>query len=490
MKKLLLASLVAAVSVLFFACQKEVSFELGGTPAQGSLQEDGGGLCLPKTVNGTYIAGTALNPSTNTINVEVDVLQTGSYTIHSDTINGYHFSASGNFTATGPQALTLRGSGTPLVQGNNVFTIFFDSTACDITVQVLPAGAGGPAAFTLAGAGGNCTSFTPAGNYIIGTPLNSNNTVTLSVNVTTIGTYNVSTTAVNGMTFSGNGVLTTTGPNTIVLTGSGTPTGTPGSVSIPVTAGTSTCNFQITTVSGGTFTVDCSSAFVDGIYQAGSPLGATHTVDIDVNVSAVGPYNIATTLNNGMTFSASGVFASTGVTTIQLVGSGTPTAAGTFNIQVPGSPSCTFPVTVTGAATIDWSFKIGTTTYQGSTALDGVDYDASTAPFTLLDYFGENVAGDDFSFSLIDLAGGILANETYSSATLTSNVAAFYFFDGAGTLDLQADPTITGTSMIFKITSHTTATKTVIGTFSGNAYDAVSNSMKAITAGTFKAVYP
>ena len=71
----------------------------------------------------------------------------------------------------------------------------FDSTVCDVQVQVLPAGAGGPAAFTIQSAGtpANCSGAMPAGTYIIGSPLNSSNTVTLSVDVTTIGTYNVST---------------------------------------------------------------------------------------------------------------------------------------------------------------------------------------------------------------------------------------------------------------------------------------------------------
>jgi hypothetical protein len=249
MKKLLPALLVATICVVFIACQKEVSFEVDGNPAQGSLQEDGGGLCLPKTVNGSYIAGTALNPANNTISIQVDVAQTGSYSIKSDTINGYHFVGTGSFTSTGMQAVTLKGSGTPLVQGNNVFTIFFDSTACDITVQVLPSGSGGPAAFTLAGAGGGCTTPTISGDYIIGTALAAGNTVVLTVNVTTIGTYNLTTTAVQGMTFTGSGTLAATGNQTITLTGSGTPVAPAGNVSIAVTAGGGTCNFTINLLS-------------------------------------------------------------------------------------------------------------------------------------------------------------------------------------------------------------------------------------------------
>jgi hypothetical protein len=246
MNKLLVA-LFATCLIVFFACQKERSFELGGTPAQGSLQEDGGGLCFPKTVNGTYVAGTALAPSTNTISVDVNVAQAGSYTIYTDTINGYHFRGTGNFTANGMQTVTLNGSGTPLIQGNNLFTVFFDSTECDITVQVLPSGAGGPATFTLNATGGACSvTAPPAGNYVIGTALTAANTVSLSVNVTAIGTYTVTSTTVQGITFSGTGTLTATGAQTITLTATGTPAAPAGTVNISVTVGTTTCTFPVT----------------------------------------------------------------------------------------------------------------------------------------------------------------------------------------------------------------------------------------------------
>src|SRR5215203_604324 len=243
----LFAVLIVSFTVLFFACQKEINPDILGTTSDGSLQKDGGGLCLPKTINGTYVAGTALS-STNTMDVTVNVAAKGAYSIYTNTVNGYSFKSTGNFTSTGLQTVNLKGSGTPTSLGNNVFTVYFDSTQCDVTVTVLPAGAGGPAVFALAGAGGNCTTPMISGNYLIGTALNSSNTVKLNVNVTTIGTYNVTISAVSGMTFSsGNGAFTATGQQTITLIGSGTPTGTAGSVSIPVTAGTSTCNFQITT---------------------------------------------------------------------------------------------------------------------------------------------------------------------------------------------------------------------------------------------------
>ena len=86
----------------------------------------------------------------------------------------------------------------------------------------------------------------------------------------------------------------------------------------------------------------------------------------------------------------------------------------------------------------------------------------------------------------------MLANETYNSTSVgLTNIAAFYFIDGAGTIDLTADPGPPAVgNMVFRITSHNTVTKTIVGTFSGTAFDAISSTTKTITNGTFTLVYP
>lgn len=486
MKKQILYVLAMSL-VILTGCQKELSIEQGGEPGAGSLQSDVSGDCLPKSVNGTFEAGTALVAATNNITVTVDVTKTGTYIITTDTVNGYYFRATGTFTTLGLNTVTLRGNGTPFAAGTNNFVVSYDGTVCDIQVTVLPAGAGGPAVFTIESAGtpANCSGATAAGNYIIGSPLTSANTVTLSVNVTTIGTYTVTTTAVNGMTFSKTGVFLTTGVQPLVLVGSGTPTGAPGAVTISVTAGASTCSFQVTTVPGATFAFNCTTAVVNGSYQVTIPLGATNTVDIDVNVLTTGPYNISTTATNGMVFTATGNFTTTGVTTIQLVGSGTPAAAGTFNIPVPGTPSCTFSCTCTAAPVVNWSFKQGTTTYSGST--DNATLQVLGGGFTNFNYIGSNGPGQTLLFSLVDLVGGIGA-EQYNTSSTTNNTAAFIFNFPAGDI-WTSDPMETGTNVVFSVTSHNTTTKTITGTFTGTVKN-TAGTILPINTGTFTAVYP
>ena len=243
MNRILFFSLVV-LSCATFSCKKEVSLENSKKQgASGSLQSDVTLECLPKNLQGAYIAGASLG-TTNFIEVDVDVDAEGRYTISTDTLNGYYFAASGEFTATGMSTVKLMGKGKPLAEGLDIFTVSFDSTYCTIDVAVLPSTAGGPASFSLQTSGGNCMNASVSGDYVKAVALNSTNKVNIEANVTAIGTYNISTTATNGMTFTGAGVFSSTGVQTITLTGSGTPANS-GAITIPVTAGSSTCSFIV-----------------------------------------------------------------------------------------------------------------------------------------------------------------------------------------------------------------------------------------------------
>lgn len=127
--------LVLGVLVLA-ACSKELSYEGPDTPAEGSMQSDLTGDCLPKTISGTYKVGVPLVADSNTISVNVNVTAAGTYLITTDTVNGYFFNSTGRFTAIGTNAVKLRSNGTPFAIGVNNFRISFDSTFCDVQVTV------------------------------------------------------------------------------------------------------------------------------------------------------------------------------------------------------------------------------------------------------------------------------------------------------------------------------------------------------------------
>ncbi len=423
---------LAVILIVFIGCQKEVSFENGNTPAQGSLRSDATGDCLPKTVNGAYLATVVLVPTTNTITVQVNVLNTGNYIITTDTVNGYYFRANGVFTTLGNVDVTLRGNGTPFAAGVNNFIVSFDSTVCDIAVTVLPAGTGA-AVFTLSGAPTACTGAVVSGVYATGTALTAANTAAISVNVTTIGTYAITTTF-QGMTFAASGAFTATGPNTVTLVGSGTPT-TGGVNTVPLTVGTSTCSFPVTVTSPAVFTLagspaSCTTPTIAGTYSLGVALTAANTVTLNVNVTTAGAYVISTApAIGGMVFSGSGTLA-VGAQTIVLTASGVPTVAGNNTIPITtGTSNCTFVINVTGSNAvynINCPGAVANGTYQVGVALGAAN--TITLPIT------------------VSMAGAY---------TLTTGIVNGMTFANTGTLTL-------GTT---SITLNGTGTPTTAGTF-------------------------
>ncbi|MBL8032049.1 MAG: hypothetical protein JNK33_07085, partial [Candidatus Doudnabacteria bacterium] len=189
-----------------------------------------------------------------------------------------------------------------------------------------------------------------------------------------------------------------------------------------------------------------------------------NTVDIDVDVTAVGPYSISTTPVNGMTFSASGTFVTTGVQTITLVGSGTPTTDGTFNITMPGTTTCTFPVDVDAAPVVEWQFTAASPSVTFSGETDNAQLLSLIPPITNFAYAGSN-ATDDIVLGLADISGGINVGETYNTLPGPGNFATFIYDVNLGTDQFTTDGT---RNLTFTVTAHNTVAKTITITFSGN----------------------
>jgi len=143
------SSILALLGLTFiYSCQREKSFEVPGPTSPGSggtavfALQGTGGNCMNATTAGNYVSGTAVAAS-NTVTIEVDVTTAGSYNIHTATVNGFYFSGSGNFTATGLQTITLTATGTPSAQGSQVFTVVAGTSTCTFSVNVAAAGSGG-----------------------------------------------------------------------------------------------------------------------------------------------------------------------------------------------------------------------------------------------------------------------------------------------------------------------------------------------------------
>jgi len=249
MKALKYLAIVLAGFFIFTACSKEFSVEngLGLDVASGSLL-DTSGNCQDIAVTGAYIVDSTLGDS-NYVDVQVNFLTAGTYSISTDLQNGFSFSDSGYMTATGLQTVRLKANGKPILAKETIFQVTFDSTFCTfaVTVEDAPANGGqGTAVFTT----GDCANTVIAGTYTQGVALDASNTVTMEANVSHIGTYNIVIGPVNGITFTASDSFAATGLQPLVLHATGTPA-SPGPVTVTLTANGSTCSFTINVADGG-----------------------------------------------------------------------------------------------------------------------------------------------------------------------------------------------------------------------------------------------
>jgi hypothetical protein len=365
---------------IFFSCQKEYSVENAITPA-GSWQFNDAAKLYIGNIDTAYIE-TANTTKTMTLQGRSSDGQQNFllhlYDVDSFTVGTYKASLFENDFELKTQAKTLyladQFIGEFLVNitaiANNSVTGTFSGDAEDSSGVKKPltlgkftsrinlvgngnGGGTGTGMGTLGANAGICTPATPAGIYTQGVTLSSSNTVAIQVTVTTPGSYTISTNLINGVTFSGSGTFTATGPQTVILQGSGTPVSS-GSQTFTVTFGASSCTFSISFTAGtspatgtlGGAPGTCTNVTTAGVYTQGTPLNSTNTLQVQVNVTTIGAYTISANTVNGVSFSKSGSFTTTGLQNVTLNGTGTPVAAGPqiFTLTF-GTSTCNFSIT-------------------------------------------------------------------------------------------------------------------------------------------------
>lgn len=228
----LIALLGLFITIFFNHCAKEYSYEGGptdstiitpppaGTPAAG-FTLSGSPDCTDPAIKGTYEAGNKLTIA-NYIDVIVDVSSLGTYSISTDTIDGISFSASGTFTKTGSQRISMMGNGTPVAPANLTFAVNAGNSACNLKLTVVMPGY--PATYVLeSNYDSSCTAHTVQGIYIAGVALTVGNKVTIKTYATIPGVYALSTDQLNGVYFAGYGQIVSAGINYVDLIGVGTP---------------------------------------------------------------------------------------------------------------------------------------------------------------------------------------------------------------------------------------------------------------------------
>jgi len=344
--------LVLATFLAFLSCQKELKFDDNGVSV-GTFKKDAAGDCLPVTVNGVFKVDSVLTTALF-VDVQINATTPGTFDIRSDTVNGYSFARQGS-VVFGTNTIRLFSTGKPIAAGTNTFTVKYGTSTCTFDITVVGS-ATGTAVFTLgSGVGGACTGATAGGVYTVGTTLTPANTLTVQVNVTTLGTYSIGAASTSGFLFSGTGLFSTLGLQNVTLTGSGTPTTAGNAAVAVVTPALSSCTFNITVLPVVTvpavYTFDggsgiCTNFVLAGTYTINTAVTAANTVTLNVTVTTPGTYTITTNTVNGMFFTKTGTFTTAGNNTVVLNASGTPTAAGNATFYANGTSNCNFTVNV------------------------------------------------------------------------------------------------------------------------------------------------
>ena len=105
-------------------------------------------------------------------------------------------------------------------------------------------------------------------------PTSQSNTANVNVNVTTTGSYNVTTPQVNGVTFQGAGLINTAGNQTLVLYAVGIPA-IAGTFNYTISGSGSTCTFSVTYDAP---TINLITCDIDGVFTTFN-FGATAGLD-------------------------------------------------------------------------------------------------------------------------------------------------------------------------------------------------------------------
>lgn len=206
---------------------------------------------------------------------------------------------------------------------------------------------------TLSDSSGVCLPSLVSGIYKKDSLLGGGNTIDVSVNVTTPGSYRIYSDTVNGMFFETTGYFDNTGSYSVRLTGSGIPLNA-GTFVLTINYCDSYCGVTINVqappgptsqyILGGS-PGNCTGVIV-GTYTEGTPLNTSNSAIADVTVNQPGSYIIYTDTVNGVYFRATGNFTNLGPQTVDLFGFGTPLAPGSFTFQMRGGTSnCSFQLT-------------------------------------------------------------------------------------------------------------------------------------------------
>jgi hypothetical protein len=238
---------------------------------------------------------------------------------------------------------------------------------------------------------------------------------------------------------------------------------------------------------------NCSAPLITGTYTVGTAVTADNYVVLQVTVTTPGTYLISTATINGITFSGSGVFFTTGLQTIVLTGTGTPVAAGSFS-YLPGTNGCSFVVTVVAAPPIADNFI--------KCKIDGVfinfNFEAKASEsitpanppipeIMSVDISGNisNSSFENFFISLNNFGTAIVTGDVFDPGSFINGHLYLISYTDPSGVSWDAVSGVSETPFTITVTSKT-ATR-ISGTFSGTLSDTGTpgGNLKLVTEGSF-----
>ena len=265
--KFLTPLIVLFAGILFLqSCSKEYSLEGGmSTLPAGNWEFKDSTTEFSGVIDTAFITGTSGNKELHLSGKSASGKEIFSVTLFGDEIKpGTYktslFQATLNYSGTGMIYQANQSTGELIVVistiNTNLVTGTFSGKALDssnVVRQLFDGkfkatfsgpGSGPVSSGVLGDSSGNCKPAVVAGIYQQGVVMSAANTVQLQATVTQPGSYNITSNAVNGVTFSGSGTFTSAGIQTVSLTASGTPA-FPGNQTFNVAYGNSQCAFTI-----------------------------------------------------------------------------------------------------------------------------------------------------------------------------------------------------------------------------------------------------
>lgn len=264
----------------------------------------------------------------------------------------------------------------------------------------------------------DCIKTVLSGEYSVNEELNNSNYITIYVNVNKVGSYAFSVVSENGYYFTASGEFLTTGTFPVKLLGSGAPIAKKDeTLSVIGTNGDTGCTVTIKVIDmDAVYSISCDQTIAKGNYEINQVLTADNYINMYVNVSAIGGWQVTSNEVEGISFAGSGEFTTTGEQWIKIPGTGKPTtnnpktmtlavATSSSSSGQTGSTYCTVKVRMTLSSKRISAF--GMSTHIIAKANDNLD---SKYIFRLF--------GSQANFGLQENSIIRMYPPTYSSATM------------------------------------------------------------------------